>query len=216
MGGRGDFLNNCLYSGVRDQYITSVLDSYAKLDPLALCVKMHGYLNNEVYTNIPDFPKKFNSWRELFDTVNKYNLIKIKIVANTVVEKFDLAWLTINKVMIYERETVLRLTPEELKLPIPAENLDDSLTWMFNIVYTTLDQVQKEDNDFLDEYDYIVNFNDLFDVDYIASLFQQINGKPMSSARYDSIVKNIKMQERLSNSDYYPIILKKYDEFFKI
>jgi hypothetical protein len=216
MGGRGDFLNHCLYSGVRDQYINSLLDTYVKLPPLALCVKMHGYIDTDVYTNIPNFPKKFNSWKELFDTVSNYNLVKIKIVASSLVEKFDLAWLAINKVMIHERETIQKLTSEELKLPIPAEKLDDSLAWMFNIVYTSLDQVQKEDHEFIEEYDYIVNFNDLFDSNYIASLFEQVNGKSISSQRYDSIVKNISMQGRLSTSDYYPVILAKYDAFFKM
>ena len=213
IGGRGDFLNNCLYTGARDQYITGLLNSYAKLPPLALCVKTHGKL--EIYTNIPNFSKKFSSWKELFIKANKHKLVKIKIVANTLIEKFDLAWMALNKVLVYDREHIITLTYEELKLPIPAEKLDYSLFWMFNLVYTTLDLIQNEDSEVLDEYDYIVNFNDLFDVDYIASLFQKINGKPMDSTRYESVAKNISIQDRLSTSEYGLVILEKYDEFLQ-
>jgi hypothetical protein len=123
--------------------------------------------------------------------------------------------MALNKVLVYDREHIITLTYEELKLPIPAEKLDYSLVWMFNLVHTTLDLIQNEDSEVLDEYDYIVNFKDLFEVDYIASLFQQINGKPMDSTRYESVTKNISMQDRLSTSDYGLVILEKYDEFLQ-
>ena len=217
IGARGDFLSNCLYDSVPNQYrnINALLNTYAKVPPLDLSVKMHGTLKAEVITKIHNFPKKFNSWRELFDTVNEHNLVKIKILANTLEEKFDITWMAVKKVMTYDREHVPSITPEELQLPILSKDLDEALNWMFNLVKVGILFTQEQDREFIEEYNYIVNFNDLFDASYIASLFEQVNGKKISSRRYDSIVKNISMQERLSTTEYYSTILQQYNKFLE-
>jgi len=69
--------------------------------------------------------------------------------------------------------------------------------------------VQELDKDVQHEYDYIIKFKDLFDVEYIKDLYKKINGRDMDYARGKAIEKNIEMQYRLSKSEFYPMFKDK-------
>jgi hypothetical protein len=210
IGARGDFLMRCLYDIEYDWHLIHNLTDNAKISPpVEYSAKIHGEIDSEIITAIENFPKLFYSWKELFDAVNSYNLIKIKIVANTIEEQIDLAWLAYSKVIL--NNTRVNMTPAEIPLPT-TEIINEGLDWLIANAFTKIPLVQSLDSEFQHEYDYIVKFDDLFNAEYIRDLYKKINGRNMDYARFKAIKKNIAMQYRFSKSEFYPILKQRYNE----
>lgn len=203
IGGRGDFLIKCLYDVNYDWSLLHSLKTNAKISPpIEYSVKIHGEIDREVITGIDNFPKKFNSWRELFDTVNAYNLIKIKIVANTPEEQLDMVWLAYSKVTLNNTEHIENMTLAEIPIPT-IDIINEGKEWLTKNAFIKVPLIQSLDKEVEHEYDHIINFKDLFDAEYIRDLYKKINGRSMDYARFRAIEKNIAMQYRLSKSEFY-------------
>jgi hypothetical protein len=205
-GARGDFLTQCLRDVEYDWVLLRQLKTNAKLPaPISYCVKIHGKFNECVITSIENFPKEFNSWQELFFTVNDFKLIKLKIVAESFEERLDVVWFLFSKVILNELGHISELSQDEILNPdinLIKKIRDD-------LVMSTIYQIpdgQDSDKEFQHEYDYIIKFEDLFDAEYIKDLYKKINGRDMDYARFKAIEKNIAMQYRLSKSEFFPML----------
>jgi hypothetical protein len=84
---------------------------------------------------------------------------------------------------------------------------------MLHGVNVHIPHVQNMDKEFQHEYDYIVQFEDLFDIKYIKDLYKKINGRSMDYARVKAIEKNIAMQYRLSKSEFFSILKLRHDAY---
>lgn len=212
-GARGDFLTNCLRDLEYDWTLIKILENNAKLPtPISYCVKIHSNINESVVTSIEDFPKDFSSWQELFDSVNDYNLVKLKIVAESFEERLDVVWFFYSKVILNELEHISKLSTDEIINP----DTDLIKKLRDNLVIHTIDRLpvdQDLDKEFQHEYDYIIRFEDLFNAEYIRELYKKINGRSMDYARFKAIKKNIAMQYRLSKSEFFPILKLRHDAY---
>jgi hypothetical protein len=180
--------------------------------PIEYSVKIHGNFDTDIITAIEDFPKKAKSLAELFDTVNRYQLVKIKIVAESFEERIDVLWFALSKTVLNDAVLVPHLTIEEI--PIPTQDiLYANNDYMLHGVNVHIPRVQNMDKEFQHEYDYIVQFEDLFDIKYIKDLYKKINGRSMDYARVKAIEKNIAMQYRLSKSEFFSILKLRYDAY---
>jgi hypothetical protein len=211
-GARGDFLTNCLHDVESDWGLLINLRNGSKMPPpISYCVKTHGTFDHSIFTDIEYFPKKFDSWKELFKTVNDYKLIKLKIVAETFEERLDTVWFSHSKVILNDRGSRPRLSQKEI--PDPTIELINQLGNFFVLAAKdVVPLIQNLDKEFQYEYDYIIKFEDLFNAEYIKDLYKKINGRDMDYARFKAIEKNIAMQYRISKSEFYPILKQRYNE----
>ena len=213
IGARGDFLIKCLYDVEYDWPLLKSLKTNAKISPpIEYSVKIHGEIDREVITAIENFPKKFDSWKQLFDIVNFHKLIKIKIVATTLEEQIDLVWLAYSKVILNNNAFIDNLAPIDIPLPT-IEIINEGLDWLVANAFIKVPLVQSLDSEFQHEYDYIIKFEDLFNAEYIRDLYKKINGRSMDYARFKAIEKNIAMQYRLSKSEFFPILKLRHDAY---
>lgn len=213
-GARGDFLTQCLYDVEYDWNLLHLLKTQAKLPaPISYCVKIHSKFDEYIITSIENFPKEFNSWKELFETVNDYKLIKLKIVAESFEERLDVVWFAHSKVILNDLGHISKLSPNEVLNPdinLIKKLRDDLVISTINNIPTE----QNRDKEFLHEYDYIIKFEDLFNAEYIKDLYKKINGRSMDYARFKAIEKNIAVQYRLSKSEFYPMLKLRHDAYF--
>jgi len=210
IGARGDFLIKCLHGDVFDDSLFKTLSIFSKIPTtLDYSIKIHGDINPAI-TEIQNFSKKNNSWEELFDNVNKHQLIKIKILAESFEERIDVMWLALAKIVLNNTEHVPHLTSEEVPIPT-LDILNSNNMYMLDGVNVHLPNAQNMDKKFQHEYDYIIKFEDLFNAEYIRDLYKKINGKDMHYLRFKAIEKNIAMQYRISKSEFYPILKQRYN-----
>jgi len=211
-GARGDFLTRCLYDVEYDWTLLRLLSLNAKIPtPMEYCVKIHGDIE-KVITSIDNFPKKFDSWQELFKSVNDYKLVKLKIVAETFEERLDTVWFSHSKVILNDRGSIPLLPPDEVPNP-NAELINQLGNILVMATKDVIPSVQDLDKEFQHEYDYIIKFEDLFNAEYIKDLYKKINGRDMDYARFKAIEKNIAMQYRLSKSEFFPTLKLRHDAY---
>ena len=213
VGARGDFLTNCLRDVEYNTELLVNLKNYPKMPPpVKYCVKIHSKIEENIVTSIENFPKKFDTWQELFNSVNDYNLVKLKIVAESFEERLDVVWFSYSKVILNELEHISKLSTDEIINP----DIDLIKKLRDNIVIPAIDRLpvdQDLDKEFQHEYDYIIRFEDLFNAEYIRELYKKINGRSMDYARFKAIEKNIAMQYRLSKSEFFPILKLRHDAY---
>lgn len=209
VGSRGDFLTNCLRDVEYDWELLVDLENTPKMPPpLSYCVKTHGIIEDPVFTTIEDFPKNFGSWEDFFVTANSFNLIKLKIVATSIEECIDTVWFAYSKTLLNNNRFSVKLSPNEIPTPT-VEYIYENMDNIIGSAFFEVASVQELDKDVQHEYDYIIKFKDLFDVEYIKDLYKKINGRDMDYARGKAIEKNIEMQYRLSKSEFYPMFKDK-------
>lgn len=205
-GARGDFLINCL---VDHSDSINFLENYIKAPAnISTSAKMHSDVSKGLHTQIPNFKKSINTWHDLFDEVNKHNLVKIKIITSTLTERIDAMWFFYVKCKIDGRDSKLYITPDKVldtREIIKKFGID---IIPYGVVYD-IPHAENLDKNFQHEYDYIVNFADLFDIDYIKDLYVKINEKHMPYDKERAIIKNISMQQRLSETEYFLLVEKK-------
>lgn len=211
-GCRGDFLASCLTKSPKASIVNN-LNTLIKIPPLVRHnIKIHGKLEYGLIHHIKNYPTYFNSWDELFSFINQENYLKIKIVANTVEEIADAAWLACIKVFLMDNEHKERVKFDEI-IPLTKENVFDNL----ELLLTRMGHIYKTQNldyGYEHEYDHIINFYNLFDVEFIENLYEQINQEKMGIVRGRTILKNINLQPKISETEFYPIIKEKYHELF--
>jgi hypothetical protein len=208
VGARGDFLTQCMRDIEYDIELLKDLNNNAKLPPpLFYCVKTHGDIK-DIFTGIEDFPKNYDSWKDLFDTVNSFNLIKLKIVASSIEECIDIVWFAYSKTILNNTRSRAQLSPNEIPEPT-LEYIHKNMDIIMGSAFFEVALMQEFDKECQHEYDYIIKFEDLFNVEYIKDLYKKINGRNMDYSRSKAIEKNIEMQYRLSKSEFYPIFKEK-------
>lgn len=67
-----------------------------------------------------------------------------------------------------------------------------------SIILPTATEVESRDLAYRKDYNYIVNFSDLFDIEFLKDFYYKIHGRPLSEPVVDSITKNISIQQRWS------------------
>lgn len=213
VGARGDFLTNCLRDVEYDVELVKDLKNNAKMPPpLSYCVKTHGDIK-DIFTEIKDFPKNYNSWRNLFDTVNSFNLIKLKIVTSSIEECIDTVWFAYTKTILNNTRLIPKLSPNDIPKPT-LEYIHENMDIIMGSAFFEVALVQELDKECQHEYDYIIKFEDLFNVEYIRDLYKKINGRNMDYSRSKAIEKNIEMQCRLSKSEFYPMFKDKLSTIY--
>ena len=83
-------------------------------------------------------------------------------------------------------------------------------------IYDILGSIQNEDILYRDRYDYIVTFDELFDVNFIKNLYQQINQIEMPNYYVEKVKYNIDIQDRLTKSNNYQAFVELYQNFLRV
>lgn len=208
IGARGDFLINCLVEA--DILIIKALNTMAKIPPLIYhSAKIHGILEKGIITGIEGFPKEVLSFKELFQLLDNEGFVKLKIVATEPDELLDASWFALSKVLIGDVADLHEMPPNQL----PKLNSDIVKTNQKNFVHLAHDmiRVQELDKDYIDNYDFVIKFNDLFDLQFLGDLYFRIHNKKIGYAHLKAIRQNIEMQERLSKSPFYQQVLDHYN-----
>lgn len=211
MGARGDFLGAVL---LNQFYLVN--DTNYSIPPIAnKIVKVHGIKN--IVPLIPEFSNKYETFDELFAKANELELIKIKIVAETFEEKLDVAYLGWVKSLSHGRKLGhLHLTLDEVKTEGFLDKLKLNVPWLLNAIDVDIPKVQDEDKDYLNEYDYIIKFDDLFNIDFLKEIYRKINNQPIPPFVIDSVKKNISIQDRPSKSQNFMTYASIYECHTKI
>jgi len=208
IGSRGDFLINILTDNA------NVNGSHWSLPPVAdKTVKFHGLHN--VTSLIPTFPvKEFTSYDEVFDLVRQHELLKIKIVGNTFQEKLDIIYFGWAKSLFFKQQYVSIKEKASKELHLAFKNEFPLVFSKFITDY--LPKIQDDDILYRDRYDYIVNFNDLFDIEYLKNIYKEINKKEINPNFIPRIQRNIDVQNRLSESVNYPLFYEMHQHYDRI
>lgn len=211
MGARGDFLG-----AVLTNHFHFLDKSNYSVPPIGNeVVKVHGI--NYIVSLIQKFPNKFNSFEEMFQKANDLKLTKIKIVANTFEEKLDVVYFGWAKNISHGRKVLMsNVTLDEVKTSDFTDKLKLQIPWIMPTIHKDIDIIQDEDKDYINEYDYIVSFNDLFDIEFLKDLYLKIHQEPMPFFVIDNVVQNIEIQDRPSKSKNYAIFKEIYQEYLKI
>lgn len=199
IGARGDFLCNLLCE--RRQDINATF--YSLPPPNNRVVKVHG-INQGVISTIPSFPEDITNYEKLFEVADLHNLIKIKIVATTKEERMDVAYFGWIKSLFYgiDRSRPY-ITVDKRDIEKHTEEIRKNALYLASTAQVAIPKMQKEDGGFEDRYDYIVNFNDLFDIEFLKYIFEKVNKKPLPLVYIPRLKSNIAIQNRLSQSINY-------------
>lgn len=199
VGARGDFLCTLLCD---DKYgINGTF--YSLPPPDKRVVKVHN-INNGVISTIDTFPEQVKDFTELFELADAHELIKIKIVAKTIEEKLDIAYFGWIKSIFYGIDRARPyITVDKRDIPNHQEELKKQAVYLITTALTGIDQAQKEDAGYEEKYDYIVNFNDLFNIEFLKEIFEKVNNKPLPLVYIPRLKANISIQNRLSESENY-------------
>jgi hypothetical protein len=199
VGARGDFLCTLLCD---DKYgINGTF--YSLPPPDKRVVKVHN-INNGVISTIDTFPEQVKDFTELFELADAHELIKIKIVAKTIEEKLDIAYFGWIKSIFYGIDRARPyITVDKRDIPNHQEELKKQAVYLITTALTGIDQTQKEDAGYEEKYDYIVNFNDLFNIEFLKEIFEKVNKKPLPLVYIPRLKANISIQNRLSESENY-------------
>jgi hypothetical protein len=176
-------------------------------------VKFHGLSN--IHSLIDTFPNKvFTSYDEVFELADQHDLIKIKIVGYTFEEKLDIAYFGWAKSLFYKQQFV---SVEESEAESLKAGFKNEFSLLFcEMIHDYLPKIQDDDIEYRDRYDYIINFNDLFDIEYIKNLYKEITGNELNSRFIPRIQRNIDIQDRLSKSRNYRLFIEMYQHYARI
>jgi hypothetical protein len=108
------------------------------------------------------------------------------------------------------------VTLDEVKTSDFTDKLKLQIPWIMPTIHKDIDIIQDEDKDYINEYDYIVSFNDLFDIEFLKDLYLKIHQEPMPFFVIDNVVQNIEIQDRPSKSKNYAIFKEIFQEYLKI
>jgi hypothetical protein len=185
-GARGDFLALILQNKFELRHST-----YYKTEmPPEGSSKMHRL--DSIYSPNVNLPTRFDNYDQLFDYCNKKNIITIRITSdNSGLSNsrslLDIAYFSCKKnknskdIIIHNKHTVVEPSLEEL---------------METIFYFR--SIETIDINYRPQYDYVIPFDDLFDIEKINQLYNSIHGVDIDVNTKKYIVQNIELQDRLS------------------
>lgn len=200
IGARGDFLCNLLCDKKYDINGTF----YSLPPPNNRVVKVHSIQDNGIISTISSFPENIKSYEQLFALADEHELIKVKIVANTIEERIDVAYFGWLKSLFYGIDrTRPYITVDKRDIPNHAEELKKNALYLATTALTGIPKTQKEDGGFEQRYDYIVNFNDLFKMNYLKEIYEEVNKKTLPLSFIPRIKANLAIQNRLSETENY-------------
>ena len=175
IGARGDFLCNILC----DKKYDVNGKFYSLPPPNNRVVKVHN-LDTGISSTIDTFPEKVKNYEELFALADKHELVKIKIVATTYEEKMDIAYFGWIKSLFYGIDRARPyITIDKRDIENHTEEIRKNALYLASTAFNSIAQTQKEDSGFEDRYDLIVNFNDLFKINYMKEIYEKVQNKPM-------------------------------------
>jgi hypothetical protein len=140
----------------------------------------------------------------MFRLADEHQLIKIKIIATSIEEKMDVAYFGWLKSLYYgiDRNRPY-ITVDKRDIPNHAEEIKKNAIYLTTAL-TSISKMQREDGGYEKKYDYIVKFDDLFKMDYLKDIYEQVNKKPLPLSYIPRIKANLAIQNRLSESVNYP------------
>jgi hypothetical protein len=199
IGARGDFLCNLLCDKKYDINGTF----YSLPPPIGRVVKVHSIKNGAIST-IDSFPEAISNYDDMFRLADEHQLIKIKIIATSIEEKMDVAYFGWLKSLYYgiDRNRPY-ITVDKRDIPNHAEEIKKNAIYLTTAL-TSISKMQREDGGYEKKYDYIVKFDDLFKMDYLKDIYEQVNKKPLPLSYIPRIKANLAIQNRLSESVNYP------------
>ena len=199
IGARGDFLCNLLCDKKYDINGTF----YSLPPPIGQVVKVHSIKNGAIST-IDSFPEAISNYDDMFRLADEHQLIKIKIIATSIEEKMDVAYFGWLKSLYYgiDRNRPY-ITVDKRDIPNHAEEIKKNAIYLTTAL-TSISKMQREDGGYEKKYDYIVKFDDLFKMDYLKDIYEQVNKKPLPLSYIPRIKANLAIQNRLSESVNYP------------
>lgn len=216
MGARGDFLSAILLN----QFILLEPDNYS-IPPIPnKVVKVHGIKN--IVPLYPFFPRQLSSFDEMFDEAKKHKLITIKIVAETLEEKLDVAYFGWIKSIVPtlldpgKKIGFLHLKLQDAKPENYEKLVIDNIYWFLNAIQHDIPQIQDEDKEYTAKYDYVIRFNDLFNIDFIKEFYKKIHNEPIPFFVISKISQNILIQNRPSESESFGVFKEIYQHFVSI
>jgi hypothetical protein len=199
IGARGDFLCNLLCDKKYDINATF----YSLPPPTGRVVKVHSIKNGAIST-IDSFPEEITNYDDMFRLADEHQLIKIKIIATTDEEKMDVAYFGWLKSLYYgiDRNRPY-ITVDKRDIENHAEEIKKNAIYLTTAL-TSISKMQREDGGYEEKYDYIVKFDDLFKMDYLKDIYEQVNKKSLPLSYIPRIKANLAIQNRLSESVNYP------------
>jgi len=200
IGARGDFLCNLLCDRK-----SNINGTFYSLPPVnGRTVKVHSMKDGAVST-IDSFPEAITNYDDMFRLADEHNLIKIKIIATTEEERLDVAYFGWLKSLYYGIDrTRPHITVDKRDIENHTEEIRKSASYLVNTALYCTPKIQNEDRGYEDKYNYIVNFDDLFKMDYLNYIYEQVNKKPIPLSYIPRIKANLAIQNRLSESVNYP------------
>jgi len=199
IGARGDFLCNLLCDKKYDINATF----YSLPPPTGRVVKVHSIKNGAIST-IDSFPEEITNYDDMFRLADEHQLIKIKIIATTDEEKMDVAYFGWLKSLYYGIDrTRPYITVDKRDIENHAEEIKKNAIYLTTAL-TSISKMQREDGGYEEKYNYIVKFDDLFKMDYLKDIYEQVNKKSLPLSYIPRIKANLAIQNRLSESVNYP------------
>lgn len=200
IGARGDFLCNLLCDKKSDINGTF----YSLPPPNGRIVKVHSIHNGAIST-IDSFPEAITNYDDMFRLADEHDLIKIKIIATTDEERMDVAYFGWLKSLYYgiDRNRPY-ITVDKRDIENHTDEIRKNAIYLVTTALSSIPKTQKEDGGYEDKYDYIVKFDDLFNMDYLKDIYEQVNKKPLPLSYIPRIKANLAIQNRLSESGNYP------------
>lgn len=200
IGARGDFLCNLLCDKRSDINGTF----YSLPPPNGRTVKVHS-IKNGVISTIPSFPEAIKNYDDMFRIADEHKLIKIKIIATTDEERMDVAYFGWLKSLYYgiDRNRPY-ITVDKRDIENHTEEIRKNAIYLVTTALSSIPEIQQEDGGYEYKYDYIVKFGDLFNMDYLKYIYEQVNKKTLPLSYIPRIKANLAIQNRLSESANYP------------
>jgi hypothetical protein len=187
-GARGDFLALVLQNSFESRHSRH----YKTSMPLEGSAKMHGL--SQVYISDVDLPEKFDSYEQMFDYCREKNIITIRITMDNhgifdTRALLDISYFSCKKNKILQN-IIIHNSPD-----LVEPKLEEILETMFYFR-----SIEIADINYRPCYNYVVTFNDLFDIEKINQLYRSIHGVDIDANTKNYIIQNIELQDRLSNN----------------
>lgn len=194
-GARGDFLANVL------KHTFNNIDPYHfKLAAPQGYVKVHTI--EHIFSTIPNFNTNIKSYDQLFLLAKEYNLPTIRIILEED-DLLDMMLLRIFKNSIHKNCFKLEDISELWLSYSPRMNkVVDAINF--------IREIEKKDIEYRSYYDYIVNFKDLFDIEFLSNFYSKINGDNMHEIVLSKIQTNIDIQNTFLTEVKY-----KYEQTYR-
>ena len=197
-GARGDFLSNILGNDVHS------LKTFYKLPPSGSInlIKIHALelgIFSRTANTVAEFIKELDgdvSYNRIFEVCKNTNRRTVRIVTNTDQEKLDAVCMNYIKNHVSGNPPFFKFGETDHQ-----EHFKQFYKNGRNTVW--VDPIFDDDTEHIDKYDEIVNFNDLYDVDFLVDFYKKHTNKEPDFKLISAIKYNIASNPRYSQSEFY-------------